>query len=237
MMKYINKDINVILKNEMVDYIGYAQLEKYEAELIKFGGDLIKGYKYGISIGIALPNSIVNQLPNRFDSNVACAYKNHAYNIINERLNLIASKLSSYLNKKGYQTLPITAADRTNEEDAIPTVSHKMIAHIAGLGWIGKNCLLITPKHGPRVRFISLLTNAPLKAVDNPVEQKCKNCTECMKICPAQAIKGVNYELGRHREDRFDFSKCQAYFEQLKEKYKWNVCGMCLYICPFGKKY
>ncbi len=233
---YLNNDIDAVLKNEMVDYIGYAQLEKYEKELIKFGGNIVKGYKYGISIGIVLANSIVNHLPDRFDPNVACAYKDHAYNIINERLNLIASKLSSFINQKGYKTLPITVSDRTNEEEAIPTVSHKMIAHIAGLGWIGKNCLLITLKHGPRVRFISLLTNAPLKAEDNPVEQKCKDCIECMRICPAQAIKGVNYKMGQPREDRLDFKKCQDYFELLEEKNKWNVCGMCLYICPFGQE-
>lgn len=233
-MAYLNDDIDAVLKNEMVDYIGYADLQQYEKELIRFGGDIVKGYRHGISIGIVLPDSIVNQLPDRFDPNVACAYKNHAYNIINDRLNLTASRLSSFINARGYKTLPITAADRTNEEEAIPTVSHKMIAHVAGLGWIGKSCLLVTKKHGPRVRFISLLTNAPLKAEDNPVEQECRECTECMEICPAQAIKGANFEMGRPREERFDFKKCQKYFDLLKEKNKWDVCGMCLYICPFG---
>ena len=143
---------------------------------------------------------------------------------------------SSFLNQKGFKSLPITAAERTNDKEAIPTVSHKMIAHIAGLGWIGKNCLLITPEHGPRVRFISVLTNAPLKAVNKPIEQKCHKCIECVKICPSQALKGKNYNKNESREDRFEFQKCQNYFHEMKEKYKWDVCGMCLYVCPYGRK-
>ena len=234
-MTYINKEIDALLENEMVDYIGYADIANYENELVEYGGEIVRGYKYGISIGIVLPNSIVDHLPDRFDSNVACEYKYHAYDIINDRLNLIASKLSSYLNRKGYRTLPIVAAERTNEEEATPTVSHKMIAHIAGLGWIGKNCLLITPKHGPRIRLITLLTNAPVAAKNDPVEERCNNCMECTLICPVQAITGVNYEMGKPRADRFDFKKCQNYFHKMKENSRWDVCGMCLYVCPYGK--
>jgi epoxyqueuosine reductase len=231
----INNDINLLLKNEEVDYIGYARLDGYQKELFQFGGPIVLGYSVGISIGIALPDSIVDHLPRRNDSNVACEYKYHCYDVINQRLNLIASKLASFLNRKGHRTLPIVSAVRTNEEDAMPTLSHKMIAHIAGLGWIGKNCLLITPHHGPRVRFITVLTNAPLDAKDEPLKQQCNNCMECVKICPAQAIKGINYETGKPREDRFDFIKCHDYFIAMKNRTKWDVCGMCLYVCPFGK--
>jgi epoxyqueuosine reductase len=233
---YINKEITSFLKNELIDYIGYANLQNYESELVRFGGSIVKGFKIGISIGIVLPNSIVDHLPDRDDPNVSCEYKFHCYNVINERLNLIASKLSSYLNQKNYKTLPIVAAERTNDEEAMPTLSHKMIAHIAGLGWIGKSCLLITPKHGPRVRFITVLTNAPLEGINNPLEQQCNNCLECVKICPAQAIKGKNYIMENPREERFDFIKCQDYFNSLKNNRKWDVCGMCLYICPKGRK-
>lgn len=233
---HFNDEINEFLKNEIVDYIGYANLENYEKELTRFGGNIVRGYKIGISIGIALPNSIVDHLPDRNDPNVSCEYKYHCYNVINDRLNLIASKLSSYLNQKNYRTLPIVAAERTNEEEAFPTISHKMIAHIAGLGWIGKSCLLITKKHGPRVRFITVLTNAPLDATDNPLKQQCNNCLECMKICPVKAIKGINYEMDKSREERFDVFKCQEYYYSMKNDRKFDVCGMCLYICPHGNK-
>jgi epoxyqueuosine reductase len=231
----INQSIKSILKPYFIDYIGFADLRDYEPDLIKYGGNIVKGYKYGISLGIVIPNSIVDYLPERNDINIAGEYRIHGYDVLNNRLNLIASIVSSYLNQKGYRTLPIAVADRTDEQNALPTVSHKMIAHIAGLGWIGKNCLLVTPEHGPRLRLISILTNAPLDAINNPPEQRCGKCTECVKACPVQAIKGKNYISGEPREERFDFIKCQEYFESLKKSQKYPVCGLCVYACPYGK--
>jgi epoxyqueuosine reductase len=235
-MLSLNNQIKKLLDTHYVSHVGFADLRKYEPDLVRFGGNLVKGYRYGISIGIAIPDSIVDHLPERDDVNISCAYRLHGYEIINNRLNLIASEVSSFLNQKGYPTLPITAADRTDEENAMPTISHKMIAHIAGLGWIGKNCLLITPERGPRVRFISVLTNAPLESIDNPLEQGCEDCTECVKICPVKAIKSKNYRMGEPREERFEFKKCSDYFEHLKKSRKYPVCGLCLYACPQGRK-
>jgi epoxyqueuosine reductase QueG len=235
-MLSLNKTLKNILKPYYVDYVGFADLSNYEADLAKFGSNIVKGYNSGISIGLVITDSIVDYLPKRSNINVSCEYRIHGYDVLNIRLNLIASVVSSYLNQKGYRTLPIAVADTTDEENATPTVSHKMIAHIAGLGWIGKNCLLITPKHGPRLRLISILTNAPLETVNNPSEQRCDECIECVKICPVKAIKGKNYMLGEPREERFDFIKCRGYFNSMEKTRKYAICGMCLYACPYGKR-
>lgn len=235
-MLNLNNNIKTILKTYYVDYIGFANIAPYEEELVKSGGPIVKGYTGAISLCLLIPDSIVDYLPERSDVNVACEYRIQGYEVLNNRLNLMASVVSSYLNQKGYRTLPIAAAERTHEENAIPTISHKMIAHIAGLGWIGKNCLLITPRHGPRLRIISVLTTAPLETVNNPLEQRCGECSECVKACPVQAIKGKNYVMGEPREVRLDFLKCQKYHEDMKATRKYAVCGMCLYACPYGKR-
>lgn len=234
-MPSLNDTLKDVLKPYYVDYVGFADLSDYEADLAKFGGNIVKGYKAGISLGIVIPDSIVDYLPERADINVSAEYRIHGYDGLNSRLNLVASTVSSYLNQQGYRTLPIAAAETTDMENAAPTVSHKMIAHIAGFGWIGKNCLLVTPEHGPRLRLISLLTNAPLETVNNPIEQRCSECDECVKICPVKAIKGKNYVFGEPREERFDFTKCRAYFDSMTKTKKYAVCGMCLYACPYGK--
>lgn len=231
----LNKTITKFLKSQFVDYIGFADLESYKNDLTNFGGDIVKDYKNGISFGIAIPDSITDFLPRRDNDNIACEYRTHGYEILNSRLNLIASMLSSLLNRKGYRTLPVPAAERTNQENAVPTVSHKMIAHIAGLGWIGKNCLLITKDHGPRIRFSTVLTNAPLNTVNNPQNEQCNDCIECVNACPVKAIAGRNYVPGEGREERLDFLKCQKYFDMLKKTKKFAVCGMCLYSCPYGQ--
>ena len=235
-MPNFNNKIKSVLKPYCIDYIGFADLRNYQADLVKFGGNIVKGYASGISLGMTIPDSIVDHLPNRDDINVACEYRIHGYDVLNTRLNIAASTVSSFLNQNGYRTLPISAADRTNVAEALPTVSHKMIAHIAGLGWIGKNCLLITPKHGPRLRLITILTDAPLDTVNSPLEQKCGRCRSCVKICPVQAIKGINYLPGEPREVRLDFRKCANYFDKMKATQKYAVCGLCLFVCPHGTK-
>ena len=234
-MLNLNNKIKSVLKPYYIDYVGFANLSPYQEELTKLGGSIVNGFSNGISLGIVIPDAIVNKLPNRSDTNVSCEYQIHGYDVLNDRLNLSASVVTSYLNQQGYRTLPIAAANRTDEENALPTVSHKMVAHIAGLGWIGKNCLLITPKHGPRLRLISILTEAPLATLNNPLEQRCEECNECTDICPVGAIKGRNYKLGEPREKRFDFEKCHNYFRSMEKTKKYAVCGLCLYVCPHGK--
>jgi epoxyqueuosine reductase len=235
-MTNLNLSIKSILKPYFVDYVGFADLRKYETELVIYGGNIIKGYKYGISLGVIIPDSIVDYLPERHDANVAGYNSVYGYDVLNSRLNLTASVVSSYLNQHGYRTLPVTVADRTNEEKAMPTISHKMIAHIAGLGWIGKNCLLITPEHGPRLHLISILTDTPLETVDNQLEQRCDECMRCVDICPVKAFTGKNYVVGQPCEARFDFMKYQSYFESMKRTQKYSVCGLCLYAYPYDQK-
>ncbi len=60
---------------------------------------------------------------------------------------------------------------------------------------------------------------------------------ECVKICPVKAIKGNNFNIEDDREIRFDFKKCHDYFEDMKkDTTRKPICGLCLYICPYGNK-
>jgi epoxyqueuosine reductase QueG len=231
----LNQRVERIARREGVDLVGFADLSAYADDLVVFGGDIVKGYPYGISIGIVLPNEIVEGLADRDNPNNASLYHHHAYDIINSRLDLAASLISSFLSREGHRALPVPA-ERTDIANAIPTVSHKMVGHIAGLGWIGKNCLLITSRYGPRIRLASILTDAPLKAVDDPRDAECGVCRSCVEICPAKAIRGREYTPGEPRGERFVFTACQDYFRELeKDTSKKAVCGMCLHVCPHGR--
>lgn len=53
-------NVSQLLKNEYVDYIGFANLGKYEEKLARYGGEIVRGYRFGISVGIALPDSTSN---------------------------------------------------------------------------------------------------------------------------------------------------------------------------------
>jgi epoxyqueuosine reductase QueG len=188
-------------------------------------------------MGNALPNEIVDRLPYRENYNDAYSYKTFAYDVINQRLDLAASVLASFIQEDGYRVLPIPASGTVDHERICGSFSHKLGARLCGFGWIGRNCLFVTPNNGPRVRWVSILTDAPLQPTGEGVqEQQCGECTACADICPAHAIKGRSFDEGEPREMRFDAHKCEEYFESLTSAGKLYVCGMCLYACPHGRK-
>ena len=101
----LNLSVKSMLKPVLlVNYVGFADLRKYETELVKYGGNIVRGYKYGTSLDLVIPDSIVDYLPERRDANVACEYSVHRYYVSSSRLNLTASVVSSYLNHQGYRS-------------------------------------------------------------------------------------------------------------------------------------
>lgn len=127
-------------------------------------------------------------------------------------------------------------AKRIDDESLCASFSHKLGARLAGFGWIGKSCLLITPNHGSRVRWVSILTDAPLETSHTIIDSKCGNCNACVDICPVQAFTGHEFKEEEPREIRYDARKCERYINSLGEGEKIKVCGMCLYVCSYGQK-
>jgi len=230
------KKLEKYAKKWGADFFGIADLKPAQPDIIAQGGAMVADYPYAISMGISLMDSIVDELPKREQRAVAVSYKHHSYDIINIRLDILASQMSSLLQNKGFRALPIPASKRVDDEKICAVFSHKMAAHLAGLGWIGKSCLLITPQRGPRVRWITVLTDAPLQATGSPSKQHCGNCRQCVDICPVGAFTGEPFRASDSREIRYDAAKCHNYHETLKRKNDWAVCGLCLYVCPYGRK-
>lgn len=219
------------------DFYGVADLSQAREAILAQGGPVVAAFPLAVSVGIVLPHAIVDQLPNRADRAVAVSYRHHAYDVINQRLDLLVSCLSSGLQREGYQALPIPASKRVDDERICAAFSHKLAAHLAGLGWIGKSCLLVTPEAGPRVRWATVLTDAPLRATGKPMEERCGSCSECVEICPVLAFTGAAFRESESRETRYDAGKCDRYFIAMRKKdAEIAVCGLCLYICPYGKQ-
>jgi epoxyqueuosine reductase len=233
--KLLDERLDKFSKKLGADFYGIADISPAEDFIRKQGGDDVTGYPRAISIGIMLLDTIVDMLPRRFERSVAVNYRHHAYNIINLRLDIIASRLSSMLQNEGYDALPIPASERYDDECICAIFSHKLAANMAGLGWIGKNCLLITPEAGPRVRWTTILTNAPLIPTGTALENSCGDCRECVDTCPVSAFTGKSFSADEHRDVRYNARKCEKYFEIMEEAGKMPVCGLCIYNCPKGK--
>ncbi len=67
-------------------------------------------------------------------------------------------------------------------------VDHRRAAVAAGLGVYGRNNLLLTERHGPRVRLASVVTTASLRPGRPLKKDLCADCGECAKACPANAL-------------------------------------------------
>ncbi len=218
------------------DFVGVADLTPAREFIREQGGDVVASFPRAISVGIVLPHAIVDQLPQRTERAVAVSYRSHAYDIINQRLNEVASQVASLLQREGHRTLPISAADRAVDQGLHAVFSHKLAAHLAGHGWIGKSCLLVTPQAGPRARWISVLTEAPLAPTGGPMQEQCGECTECVDICPVEAFTGRPFRADEPRRVRYHAERCNQYLQGVEEKSGHRVCGMCLYVCPYGRQ-
>lgn len=219
-----------------IDYLGVADTAPAVEAIREQGGEMVAGFPRAISIGIILPHSVVNRLPDRRERDVAINYLHHAYDVINARLDQATSRLAALLQRHGYRALPIPAKEHHDDERLCASFSHKMGAHLAGLGWIGKSCLLVTPEVGPRVRWSTVLADASLEPTGEPLDERCGKCRECVEICPVGAFTGRPFNEREPRDVRYDAHACRKYFIELEEAGGLPVCGLCLYVCPFGRK-
>lgn len=231
----LEERIRQIIEAENADFFGVADLTIAREEIERQGGEAVSHFPRAVSIGIRIPDAIVDLLPEREKRSIGVSYKIHCYDTINRRLDYIGSRIASVLQQQGYRAFPVPTAERVDDERICAIFSQKLAAHLAGLGWIGKSCLLVTPEAGPRVRFTSVLTDAPLKA-GKPMETRCGDCTECVDSCPMHAFSGRNFDPAEPREARYDARKCEAYFKAMEKQGRPAVCGMCLYACPRGRK-
>lgn len=117
--------------------------------------------------------------------------------VMNLKLDYIAFRVARYLDSLGYEAVPIAAsniwryrpfADLT--ATFAPDMSHIYAATCAGLGQLGWHGLTMSPEYGPRNRFISVITNAPLCPTPLYDETKlCDMCGECINHCPTDAYR------------------------------------------------
>jgi len=147
------------------------------------------------------------------------------------RMTFTSACLAEFIRGLGYQAIPSGNCTALS----IP------VAIDAGLGEMGRNGLLITPKYGPRVRLAKVITNMPLLP-DRPIEfgvtEFCEVCGKCADLCPGEAIAG-----GKRTLEPIDVSNSPGI-------YRWPVhhprchlvwaqsgldCANCIRVCPFNK--
>jgi epoxyqueuosine reductase len=147
------------------------------------------------------------------------------HKLIRKRLQKLAERISAHIGEFGYRAFV----------DSAP-VLERALAEKSGLGWIGKNTLLLNKQAGSWFFLGELFTDLPLP-IDDPVSAHCGSCTACLDICPTQAFAGPNV---------LDARRCISYLtielkgsipEALRPLMGNRVfgCDDCQLICPWNK--
>ncbi|MBU7008435.1 hypothetical protein [Phosphitispora fastidiosa] len=98
-------------------------------------------------IGMPLSGHMVDIITRQDNPTYMKSYHHHVYQVINPRLDYTALNIAAALEAKGFQALPVADSLTTDEKNLKGMFTHKLAANLAGLGWIGKSCFLITPKY------------------------------------------------------------------------------------------
>ena len=119
--------------------------------------------------------------------------------------------------------------------DSAP-VHERAWAKLSGLGWIGKNSLLINKDVGSYFFIAEIICDLELE-YDVPVSDRCGNCTRCIDACPTNAITQAQV---------IDSNKCISYLtienknsipKELKNEMNQSIfgCDICQDICPWNR--
>jgi epoxyqueuosine reductase len=164
------------------------------------------------------------------------------YRRLNEALAKAADLLAQVLEGRGFRCQVVApTGTKTGDRLSAGVFSHKAAATQAGLGWIGKTALFVSPEFGPRVRLATVFTDMLLEPGKPVRSGRCGKCRICVDACPAGAGRDVDWVAGMERDRLLDARACMESESRLTDwpveppDFPGCVCGICVAVCPFGR--
>ncbi len=155
------------------------------------------------------------------------AWGDDYHKVLKKRLHALADRLRAELPEPFESRACVDTAPLLERE----------VAAAAGLGWIGKNTMVLNQDLGSYFFLGSLITTLDL-VPDDPVPDRCGTCTACLDACPTNAFPSP-YQMDAERcisyltiEHRGDISKP---FQDLMGDWVFG-CDVCQEVCPYNKQ-
>ena len=204
------------------DLVGFADTKKLQG-VYTYPKNLLDEFPFAVSIGVNL---------DRWSAYDAATEDDFAIPLLED----IARTVKRTVEKMGYSAKIIFPDKRVAHNSPLywkGEVSHKAVAKSAGLGWIGRSTLLVTPKLGPRVFLVTVLTDMPLSP-GTPMENMCGTCRMCVLACPRNALKGARFQDHPEIvEQAIEVETCGALVNRTWKD--GSMCYECMLACPKGK--
>lgn len=229
---FTSADVFSTLRDRLINQqsLGYASgFEKGTVEERTEPKKLMTGAKSIISIALAYPSRIKDPpkstKENRRGIFCRASWGKDYHHVLRERLD----KLATYM-KERVPTMEGKIMVDTGE------LSDRAVAERAGVGFSGKNTLLITPEFGSFVYLGEIITNIPFMP-DEPIEDSCGDCRICLDACPTGALV---------QDGQINAKRCLAFLTQTKDflpdEFRDKIgtrvygCDTCQAVCPRNKQ-
>ncbi len=181
-----------------------------------------------ISIAIAYPSRMKNAPKSKKGDRrgffARASWGKDYHDVLREKLRL----LEEFLHEKVEGVATKAMVDTGELHD-------RAVAERAGIGFVGKNCSLITEEYGSYVYLGEMITNIPFEP-DEPVEEGCGDCNICVDACPTDALV---------QGGQLNASRCIAFQtltkEYLPDEFRSKLgnrlygCDTCQLVCPKNK--
>jgi epoxyqueuosine reductase len=177
----LGNELSCLLRDEGVDMVNYVDVSALPVSLNK-------GFPVAVLLGMKLTADYllkvllsVNYVQEMKSQNRIYEDEFHTSEIKTDRL---ADFVAGFLVSKGYSAYSqseknLLAMGSYNTVTHTTVLPHKTIALLAGMGWIGKHDLLVTPEYGSAISMCTVLTDAPLPATLQPVSLSCCGDVAC----------------------------------------------------------
>ncbi len=182
----------------------------YFVDISMLPPDVIEDYTCAVLFGKSLSKEYISTLKAGQEP------KRKEVNNTERKMDALAVKIAEQLEAEGYKSIGKLKTGR---------LPHKTVALRAGLGFIGKNNLLVTDKYGCALMLGKVLTTAPFVTMSEAIkEPQCGECSICADVCPTKALLGKTWSVTTTRDEILVRKFC-------------TLCLKCMIWCPFTARY